>query len=108
MALTTNNCRDAFKDTLRALPAVGDNVDLPQVEPNIDALGDSVRLIIASLAEAVSDAAVDDAFWAWVSNLNAWMQSVRTWQLASEAVQPTGAPIGVPPTPPTSLIVDLK
>lgn len=99
MALTTGNCRDAFKTTLRALPAIGDNVYLDEVEPNIDALADSVNLIVGSLAEGVSDGTVDAAFWAWVTSLTAWLQALQT---------ATGAAVGPPPAPPTSLRVDIR
>jgi hypothetical protein len=108
MPLTTANCRDAFKNTLRALPAIGDTVDLPEVEPNIHALGDSVRVIVGTLADGVSDNTVDAAFWAWVASVNAWMQALRAWQQLAEATLATGAPVGPPPAPPASLTVDVR
>jgi hypothetical protein len=106
--LTVNNCRDAFKNTLRALPAIGDNVLRPEVKPNIDALGDSVRLIVGSLADGVSDTTVDAAFWTWVANVDAWMQSVYAWQQLAEATLATGAALGPPPAAPTTLSVDVR
>ena len=108
MPLTTNNCRDAFKNTLRAVPAIGDNVDRPEVQPNIDALGDSVRVIVGTLADGVSDNTVDAVFWAWVTNVGAWMQALQAWQQLAEATLATGSPVGPPPAPPVSLTVDVR
>jgi hypothetical protein len=108
MPLTQVECRKAFSDTLSAVPAIGDNVKLREVKPNIDALADSVQLIVGSLADGVSDSGVDPAFWTWIASVGTWMQLLHTWQQAAEALQPTGVVVAPPPAPPISLMVDVR
>ena len=108
MSLGADNavCKQEFVEAMR--PIAGDNVDLPQVQDNLGALGTAVFRISTLRATTVSDAGADAAFWAWVSALAAWQlgvvaavtawtpvtapeQSLRTALLALAAV----------PTPPT-------
>jgi hypothetical protein len=108
MAVTPTICRDEFKTALRAVPDIGNNVDIPKVEANLAALGLAVNNIVANRADGISNAAADAAFWAWVASLQLWLQQLSAWQVATEALTPTGLVVGPPPAAPTSLAVNIQ
>jgi hypothetical protein len=109
MAVTPAICLIEFKDALRAVPDIGDHVDIPKVEKNLAALGLAVNNIVANRAEGLSNAAADAAFWAWVSSVQAWLQALYAWQQATEGLTPTGVAVGPPPAAaPTSLTVSVQ
>ncbi|HEY9830332.1 MAG TPA: hypothetical protein V6D26_07125 [Stenomitos sp.] len=80
MTLGTDNttCKTEFKEAMR--PIAGANVDRPDIDPNFGALGQAVFRIATVYAETTSDFSLDPAFWQWISNTNAWLQSLSTWQ----------------------------
>lgn len=78
-------CKTEFVEAMRARliaddPKAGDNVDREDVQKNLGALGLAVYRIATVHAETNSDAATDAAFWQWVSDVNAWLSKLSTWQ----------------------------
>jgi hypothetical protein len=59
---------------------LGKNVDLPDVQDNLGALGQAVYRIATVFAETRSDATTDSAFWQWVGQVNDWLADLRAWQ----------------------------
>jgi hypothetical protein len=47
-------------------------------------------------------------FWAWIGGLQLWLQQLSAWQVATEALTPTGLAVGPPPAAPTSLRVNIQ
>jgi hypothetical protein len=87
MAVTRENSLQAFKDAMRERlvaddPAMGDNVDMPEVEKNLDALGHAVLDILTVNAEVRSDTAPPTLqdFWAWVNAVQAYLEALQVWQ----------------------------
>ena len=88
---------------------------------NFDALGLGVWRIVTVQSQAQSAAAEDPTFWAWIAQVNGWMQAMATWQVGVSAAfaawLPTlpaeqalkaalilvAAPGAPPAAPPTSL-----
>ena len=103
MSLGPDNtiCQKAFVDAMR--PIAGDNVDLPQVNANLGALGLAVYNILTQDAETGSNSTIDTTFWQWIVALDAWqrgvVQAFTNWQ----PTQPDGlalkAAILAVPTP---------
>lgn len=94
-------CKKAFVDAMR--PIAGDNVDLPQVNPNFGALGLAVYNILTQDAETSSNSTIDATFWKWVAALDAWQQGVvqafTNWQPTQPDGQALKAAILAVPTP---------
>lgn len=107
-------CGAEFIAAMRALPQVGDNVDIEDVKNNLNALGKAVHTIATARAEVQSDAAASAAFWQWIAAVQAWMGAMATWQTAVTTAVNGLAPGAVPPpTPPpaaapTSLVGRLR
>ncbi len=77
--MTKNNiCKNAFKEAMR--PISGDNVDLPQVDQNFEALGNAVDNILTQQAETISHKNQDDSFWQWVEAVNQYLSDLSQWQ----------------------------
>jgi hypothetical protein len=71
---------EAMRARLIAADLPGDNVDRPDVRPNLVALGEAVYQITTALAETHSTTTEDPAFWAWISAVQAWLSALSTWQ----------------------------
>src|SRR5262245_6786803 len=79
-----STCAAAFVESMRARlidmdPSLGKNVDEPDVQKNLEALGLAVYEILR-VADGVSDGAEDSAFWAWLADTQAWLVKLSTWQ----------------------------
>jgi hypothetical protein len=72
---------DSMRARLVAAGMPGENVDLPDVKANFDALGLAIFNIMM-IAQSRSDPTVDPAFWQWVTDLNSWAISMSAWQAA--------------------------
>ncbi|MBV7328175.1 hypothetical protein KFU94_07920 [Chloroflexi bacterium TSY] len=72
---------DAMRVRLEAEQSgLGANVDDPSVQENLGALGQAVFRIATVHAETFSDGGTDDAFWQWITDVNAWLSGLATWQ----------------------------
>jgi hypothetical protein len=71
-----------FVEAMR--PIAGDNVDLPQVQANLAALGLAVHRTLAvqqegtAFAVTYSDIQEDPDFWAWVRAMQKWVAASST------------------------------
>lgn len=103
MSLGPDNtiCKKEFVEAMR--PIAGNNVDLPQINPNFGALGLAIYNIATIDAETTSDKTIDAAFWQWVAALDAWQQGVvqafSNWQPTQPDGQALKAAILAVPTP---------
>lgn len=80
-SLAAQELVEAMRATLEARQAgLGANVDLPDVQANFAALSQGIYRIVTVLAETRADAATDAQFWAWVSQVNAWLHNLSVWQ----------------------------
>jgi hypothetical protein len=109
MTLGADNtiCKQEYVDAMR--PIGGDNVDLPQIQDNLGALGTAVFRLATVHATTASNAASDPAFWAWLAGIAAWQSSVvaavSAWTPtapAEQALRTALLGIPAPPAPPTS------
>jgi hypothetical protein len=106
MTLGADNaiCKQEFVDAMR--PIAGDNVDIPQIQDNLGALGTAVFRISTVQATTVSDAAADAAFWAWVSGIAAWQSGVAAavtgWTPATAPEQALRTALLAIPSPPAA------
>jgi hypothetical protein len=109
MTLGADNtiCKKEYVDAMR--PIAGDNVDLPQIQDNLGALGTAVFRVATVHATTVSNAASDAAFWAWVGAIAAWqtgvVAAVTAWAPtapAEQALRTALLAIPAPPPAPTS------
>ena len=78
-------CKTEFVEAMRArleaeTPGSGINVDRDDVKPNLAALGLAVYRIATVHADTISDSTTDATFWQWVSDVNAWLSKLSTWQ----------------------------
>ncbi|MER7728958.1 hypothetical protein [Streptomyces sp. NPDC096323] len=84
-------------------PIAGDNVDIPQVRANLDALGLAVYRTLTANAETGSDVDADAAFWRWVQDVHAWIEAVHAvidgWGTATPAEAALKAALGAVPKP---------
>ena len=86
MSLGPDNviCKDEFVEAMRqrldadGLP--GTNVDRPDVNKNLAALGQAIFRIATVHAQTTSSAAQDAAFWAWIAGVGVWLAAVDAWQ----------------------------
>lgn len=88
-------CTDGLVAAMRARLeeiGMGDNVDLPDVKKNFDALGTGLHQVLTVRAETASDPVADADFWAWVQAVNAWMAAVAAWQTGLAAAFNSWAP----------------
>lgn len=81
-----NACTVAFVEAMRARlvekdPSLGENVDDPDVQKNLAALGLAVYRIATELSNTASDDSEDPAFWAWLADTQAWLVKLSTWQV---------------------------
>ena len=75
-----NEFVDAMRERLNADGLPGSNVDLPDVNKNLAALGQAVFRIATVHAQTTSSAAQDAAFWTWIAGVAAWLTAVDAWQ----------------------------
>ncbi len=59
---------------------LGDNVDDPEVNANLGALGLAVYQILTAHAAVKSDTIIDNNFWAWINDVNEWLTKLSSWQ----------------------------
>jgi hypothetical protein len=71
----------------------GKNVDQPSVADNLGALGEAVFKILTIHAETISNSSKETIFWQWVSEINAWLSSVRKWQKGIAGAFQNWAPV---------------
>ncbi|MEU6232936.1 hypothetical protein [Kitasatospora sp. NPDC047058] len=92
---------ERFVEAMR--PIAGDNVDLPQVRANLDALGLAVYRTLTADAETASDAVADAAFWQWIRDVQRWIDGVATaidgWAAATPAEAALKAALSAVPAP---------
>ena len=109
MTLGADNaiCKQEYVDAMR--PIAGGNVDLPQIQDNLGALGTAVFRVATVHATTISTAASDAAFWAWVAGIAAWragvITAVNAWTPttpAEQALRTALLAIPAPPAAPTS------
>jgi hypothetical protein len=79
MALTQDICKTSLKEGMRAVPRVGANVDLPEVDSNFAGLGAGVLNLLAH-ADTVSAPASDTTFWQWVTAVTNWLGELHAWE----------------------------
>jgi hypothetical protein len=79
--ISKNEFIEAMRVRLEAdEPGLGANVDKPDVQKNLGALGLAVFRIATVHAETISDSSTEEDFWDWVSEVNAWLLKLETWQ----------------------------
>ena len=104
MSLGTDNvvCKDEFVAAMRqrldadGLPGI--NVDRPDVNKNLAALGQAVFRIATVHAQTTSSAAHDVAFWQWITDVAAWLAAVDAWQNGVTAAFTAWTPATAPET----------
>lgn len=103
MSLGSNNAvsKSEFVEAMRNLleskqPGSGANVDKPDVNDNLGALGTAVFRIATVHAEVVADAGVDVEFFTWVNAVNTWLNDLRDWQQHLVTQFQHWAPVTVP------------
>lgn len=84
-----------------------DNVDKPEVKPNLEALGQAVYNILTENAETVALAPTNpdsQSIWTWLQDVSNWLQELHTWQ------QDVSAELGLDPleSPPTNVPTELR
>ena len=81
-AICTGRLVDAMKHRLSDASLDPNNVDLPAVKPNFEALGKAVWQILTLDAAATSDATADNAFWTWLAAIDATVRDLASWRTA--------------------------
>ncbi len=73
---------EAMRARLEAMQeGLGENVDEPDVNANLGALGEAVYRIATVQANTSSSAIEDAQFWSWVNDVNAWLGMLSAWQV---------------------------
>lgn len=114
---------EAMRQRLEAQQAgMGANVDQPDVQENLGALGQAVFRIATVHAETTSSSTQDAQFWQWVADVNDWLDDMATWQAAVRTAFNNWTPNGAsevalrnamlaltsPPAPPVSAPINLR
>jgi hypothetical protein len=93
-----NEFVEAMRQRLNADGLPGTNVDLPEVNKNLAALGQAIFRIATVHAQTTSGAAQDAAFWTWIAGVAAWLTAVDAWQNGVTAAFTAWAPATAPET----------
>jgi hypothetical protein len=96
--VSKNEFVEAMRQRLDADGLPGTNVDRPDVNKNLAALGQAVFRIATVHAQTTSSAAQDAAYWQWITDVGAWLTALDTWQNGVTAAFTAWAPATAPET----------